>query len=840
MSGIFSDAVQQRIERLAAQESNETLVEGLPSLGAFLLAAHQRREAIPLSQWASRVAEVSHQNTWNSKKLILQLDRLFSRIRLFLFSAQENWRPESPLATLSYEPGPGTNQDHAALEQLFNRCRKACLEKQYSYSDSLLDQLSQGIEDWRLISTKSTIVEQGLELLQRISGADSVALAELNTHGSIEQIYTLGFSTTTPQKLVHSSASNLGSSSSNENESSETNGRTEESSALEHLLEQFRDLEKPWGFRREEITTEAAVKLPSEIRQGVGFRVNYDHQMFGMVLIARDSLADQFHPEDIHAGELILRLLAQHLSFLHDRENWMEQQFKLEILLDLSQRVGFSANYRDLMKLLLQHSYRAVPHDLSASVLRTGRRWEMTLQSVRTVSPALRDRLIERIQQTYTQMTGQKYSSLEVRTEVVRSVAFSPHLPSIENLESLFLVPLIVGSEKEVLGFLLFGNQSPKAFSEQQVGLLYDVAARAADAVEKLKKLREAQQRHLETVIQHLPIAVILLDGEHRLRFANPEAATLLPELTSSGIGEPLVQLGSHSLKQILQRSEGPFFRWEINLNTPEEENPERIIDAMLRTIERPDEPDHLLLVFQDITSLRQAQQRALQNERLAAMGEMMAGLAHESRNTLQEMQACLEILETRLQGDDDALDLVSGASRASDHLHYLYEEVRNYSAPLKLKNQGVDLYELTKLTWDRLIALQPEKEASIEFEDGDCSIMVQGDPRALEQVVRNILENALASREQAVEVKVKCEVDTLQEREFVSLSIADNGEGMTAVARKKVFEPFFTTKLNGTGLGMAIASRIIEAHHGRLILSKSNSSGTEFIIQLPKQLCQN
>ena len=99
-----------------------------------------------------------------------------------------------------------------------------------------------------------------------------------------------------------------------------------------------------------------------------------------------------------------------------------------------------------------------------------------------------------------------------------------------------------------------------------------------------------------------------------------------------------------------------------------------------------------ILKVGQDITFLQEAQERALQAERLAAIGEVVAGLAHESRNALQRSQACLEMLALAVRDRPEALDLINRIQKAQDHLHSLYEDVRSYAAPIKLDKHPCEL----------------------------------------------------------------------------------------------------------------------------------------------------
>lgn len=240
-----------------------------------------------------------------------------------------------------------------------------------------------------------------------------------------------------------------------------------------------------------------------------------------------------------------------------------------------------------------------------------------------------------------------------------------------------------------------------------------------------------------------------------------------------------------------------------------------------------------VLAIGQDITERTKAEERALQAERLAAIGQTVAGLAHESRNAFQRSQACLELLELELEGQNEKLELVSRIQRALDHLHRLYEEVRDYAAPIVLERQACDLSRLWREAWSQTEISRKGKQVKLvedlRVADPSCS----ADWFAVEQVFRNIFENAIDVCPDPGVVSVKCETIELNDDSAIEVSIQDNGPGVATEARGTLFEAFFTTKTKGTGLGMAIARRIIEAHNGQLELGHAEG-GAQFIIRLP------
>src|SRR5207302_1152546 len=114
-------------------------------------------------------------------------------------------------------------------------------------------------------------------------------------------------------------------------------------------------------------------------------------------------------------------------------------------------------------------------------------------------------------------------------------------------------------------------------------------------------------------------------------------------------------------------------------------------------------------------------QERAVQSERLAAIGQMIAGLAHESRNALQRSQACLEMLARLARGRPDELDLIDRLQKAQDHLHHLYEDVRSYAAPIRLDRRGCDIADVWREAWADLEPARRGRRAVLREEATAC-----------------------------------------------------------------------------------------------------------------------
>jgi PAS domain S-box-containing protein len=242
-----------------------------------------------------------------------------------------------------------------------------------------------------------------------------------------------------------------------------------------------------------------------------------------------------------------------------------------------------------------------------------------------------------------------------------------------------------------------------------------------------------------------------------------------------------------------------------------------------------------VLAVGQDFTERREAQERMLRTERLAGIGQMITGIAHESRNALQRIQSCTEMLELEIGTNDEAGRLLRRLQEAQDNLLRLFDEVRGYAAPIQLETAPARLDSIWREAWDSLEGPRRGRDAVLNANTDRADLNVEVDRFRLVQVFRNLLENALAAGSDPVVIHIECRNAHWHGHPALEVRVRDNGPGLTPAARQNVFEPFFTTKTKGTGLGMPIARRIIEAHGGQIAVGNNNSSGAEFVITLTR-----
>lgn len=234
--------------------------------------------------------------------------------------------------------------------------------------------------------------------------------------------------------------------------------------------------------------------------------------------------------------------------------------------------------------------------------------------------------------------------------------------------------------------------------------------------------------------------------------------------------------------------------------------------------------------------ALAEAQKKLVQSERLAGIGEAIAGLSHESRNALQRCQVCVDLLLERLHADTESLDLVEKIQKSLKELRYLYEEVRQYAAPIVLHPICKSIQDIVQNTWNQVTEDAGDRVTQFREEVQSGNLRCEFDPFQLGQVFRNLFENSLAACTDPACILVRYRDTRLADEDSLQIIIRDNGPGMSEEQQRRVFDSFYTTKSKGTGLGLAIARRIVEAHHGEISVNPEFTAGAEFQITLPRK----
>ncbi|MFA4904558.1 MAG: ATP-binding protein [Desulfobaccales bacterium] len=234
--------------------------------------------------------------------------------------------------------------------------------------------------------------------------------------------------------------------------------------------------------------------------------------------------------------------------------------------------------------------------------------------------------------------------------------------------------------------------------------------------------------------------------------------------------------------------------------------------------------------IIRDITEYKEMEERVLQSERLAAVGNTVTHIAHEIKNPLLIIGGFARQLLKTPNLDDKSNRKLSMIAEEVSHLEEMVAEMRDFVRRPSAQKQSGQIMDILREALDLFHDTFEEHHITVHQVEETPLPSLPFDPRQVRQVFLNLLKNALEAMPQGGEITITSRVqDTKAE-----ISIADTGEGMTAEVAENIFQPYFTTKEKGTGLGLAICQSIIQEHGGTISVASTPGGGTTFIIQLP------
>ncbi|QEG22668.1 sensor histidine kinase [Mariniblastus fucicola] len=407
----------------------------------------------------------------------------------------------------------------------------------------------------------------------------------------------------------------------------------------------------------------------------------------------------------------------------------------------------------------------------------------------------------------------------------------------------------IMDSAGEILGTFAMYYREPRKPNQSELDFVTGSANLAALAIERVRYQQEVERERavLKTLVASVPDALISGGLDRRIthfsrsasRIFGYEPEEVLGKLTSVLYANPddfqllakeRFNPESHEnleIKEVMwRRKSGETF-------------PGELMGATIR--DESGTPHGYIGMVRDITDrkiaeakLAESQHKLLQSERLAAMGQMVSAIAHESRNALQRIQVGVDVLRYEIaEGTEEREDL-ERIFRAKHDLEHLHNDLRSFAGPIQLEMTDGDLSDVWRLAWSNLQVSHADRKAEL-IEHSTCDdLTCRFDAFRLEQVFRNLFENSLAAGRDPVQVTVTCANTDIDGKPAISISVRDNGPGMPDEVKARVFDAFHTTKAKGTGLGMAIAKRFIDAHEGSITVV-DGKIGAEFRISLPR-----
>jgi two-component system sensor histidine kinase PilS (NtrC family) len=381
-----------------------------------------------------------------------------------------------------------------------------------------------------------------------------------------------------------------------------------------------------------------------------------------------------------------------------------------------------------------------------------------------------------------------------------------------------FNISILLGPDVKSMNFLFFLALNNVSFfvvsgiSGSLSDELLSLGLKLTRASTDLKKLRNIN----ELVLENMPSAVVAIDHKGKLIPFNSKFNEIV---TEEKINEIFKESGAY-----LEEKE---IRFQDNL----------LGTRYLRVKERQLNEDDILsrvYILDDVTEIRNAEWNVREQEKLAAVGKLATGIAHEIRNPLASISGSVQLLSQQASEPED-LKLFNIVIKETDRLNDLISEFLDYAKPLPKPTEIVSI----KLIVLEVLELNKHNKRLNQNVKLNLNLMIEakiyGYRDKLKQAIMNIIINAYQAMDKSPQQVL--EVSLVEREQSIVLSLKDSGSGMKQDVQKRLFEPFFTTKSQGTGLGLAVTHKILEAHGASILVESEIDKGTEFVIQFSKNV---
>lgn len=353
---------------------------------------------------------------------------------------------------------------------------------------------------------------------------------------------------------------------------------------------------------------------------------------------------------------------------------------------------------------------------------------------------------------------------------------------------------------------------------QQQVHRLTQELALANGELQRELIAKEALSQKLSQLLIALPAGVVTLDREDHIEQVNPAALRLL--------GEPLLGCSWQKIEQERLCPAGVVGEWHF---ASEATRMRRVyIESSISLINKT-----RILLIHDISEAHAMREQNRRNQRLAAMGELAAGLAHQLRTPLSTALLYAEHLT------NDALSIQSRqrfAVKTQERLQQLEQLICNMLQFVKGESIPTHEVRLSTLLSELQLMMAPQLQRAdvrLIVIDNSNGVCLDANQDSLCSVLSSLLDNALQVSVAGSEISLVCEVTA----DMVMLIVADEGPGIEPAVVERLFDPFFTTRPEGTGLGLAIAHDVVRSMHGEIRVTSVPGAGSRFTVCLPRKI---
>lgn len=347
-------------------------------------------------------------------------------------------------------------------------------------------------------------------------------------------------------------------------------------------------------------------------------------------------------------------------------------------------------------------------------------------------------------------------------------------------------------------------------------------------------QLLEDTRKFASEVVINLPVGIVVMDMDYRIMYTNQVACALLGIIEKKAKGMDAKTLLPHKIWVLHDRIKSGQTVAEKEIPLVSESDKTVPVAVSATHIHGEDGKDSgFMFVLKDLTEIRELEIKAQQSEKLAAVGNLAAGIAHEVRNPLSSIKGYVTYFGSLFKEGSDNRKAAELMAEEVDRVNRVISELLEFARPSDLKFSEIKVMDLIDHSI-RIVSHEAESAGiriTKKVDPGLPDLIV--DPDRLTQVLLNFYINSI----QAMENGGRLRVQAIQKGSNLVLGVSDTGTGISQEDQKHIFEPYFTTKKSGTGLGLAIAYKIVENHGGAIQIKSMLNTGTTVSIALPIKL---
>jgi len=405
-----------------------------------------------------------------------------------------------------------------------------------------------------------------------------------------------------------------------------------------------------------------------------------------------------------------------------------------------------------------------------------------------------------------------------------------------EGMKSSLTLPLLIDGQP--VGVMFFSSRTAGAYRPEHEDFLRNIVGHMAIAVERARLVDGLRERteFLENILENSLDAIVVVDSQNRIKTWNEGARRIFGYSSEEAIGQsydlllPEANRNTPEATRIMEAVQKNGFVRHMECERRTKDGRRLLVEISATLLkDKKGRPIGRSCIARDLTDVKGMQRELVRTQSLAVVGEMAATVAHEIKNPLAGISGAIQVLAEGMPKNDGRREIVGEILDQVRRLDSTVRDLLNFARPITPARQDFDVADSIGSVWKMLA---PQSEAkSIRFAiKGDTNSRISGDPHLLRQVWVNLFQNSIEAMDRGGELCVYITAGNC-----ARVEIRDTGNGIDPGAMDKIWRPFFTTKTRGSGLGLPIVKKIVEAHGGRIWCESEPHKRTSFFVEIPQ-----